>query len=122
LSIVEGQEHSSAGDRLADRRDVLRHWWKLPAATRREVRQLSRAGRHHPDPEVAWVAWRWAAAVLPPGAPEPGRARNILSACGFWLLIAADVFAGADPVDPPEPRWLDRRRARRVLRLGPPVR
>lgn len=114
-------ELSNRGDDAPDRRETLRQWWHLPAASRREVRVLSRGGRHHPDPEVAWVAWRWAEVVLPVGAPEPGRLRNILSAAGFWLLILADLVTGADPTDPPEPRWLDRRRARRVLRLGPPV-
>lgn len=116
-----GPELSNRGDGTADRRETLRRWWRLPAASRREVRLLSRGGRHHPDPEVAWVAWQWAETVLPVGAPEPGRLRNILGACGFWLLILIDLVTGVDPVDPPEPRWLDRRRARRILRLGPPV-
>jgi hypothetical protein len=105
----------------ADRHELLRRWWRLPAAERRAARKLSGQGRHHPDPQVAWVAWQWAETVLPIGAPEPGRLRNILSASGFWLLILWDFVAAADPVDPPEPRWLDRRRARRILRLGPPV-
>jgi hypothetical protein len=109
-------------DGAVDRLSNLQRWWRLPAATRREIRQLARAGQHHPEPEVAWVAWRWAETVLPPGSPEPGRMRNILSACGFWLLILWDVFTSADPTDPPKPRWLDRRRARRILRVGPPVR
>ena len=108
-------------DDALDRREQLRAWWQLPAPSRREVRRLSRAGRHHPDRAVAWTAWRWAGVVLPPGAPEPGRMRNIVSAAGFWVLIAADLVTGVDPTDPPEPRWLDRRRARRVLRLGPPL-
>lgn len=68
------------------------------------------------------MAWRWAGTVLPPGAPEPGRMRNVLSAAGFWLLILLDMVTGADATDPPKPRWLDRRRARRILRLGPPIR
>ncbi len=102
-------------------KEALRGWWQLPEATRREVRQLSRAGRHHPDRAVAWVAWRWAEAVLPVGAPEPGRLRNMLSAAGFWLQIAAELATGTDPTDPPKPKWLDRRRARPLLRLGPPV-
>ncbi|SCL72141.1 hypothetical protein GA0070606_5968 [Micromonospora citrea] len=106
-----------AEERLAD----LRRWWRLPASARSEVRRLSRAGRHHPDREVAWVAWRWAQAVLPPGAPEPGHARNIVSAAGFWVMLLLDLVLGAEPTDPPEPRWLDRRRARRILRAGPPV-
>ena len=59
--------------------------------------------------------------MLPPGAPEPGRLRNILSAGGFWVLILADLVTGVDPTDPPKPRWLDRRRARRIMRLGAPV-
>ncbi|MEV4545492.1 hypothetical protein [Micromonospora echinaurantiaca] len=104
-----------------DRLTALRRWWRLPAGTRREVRQLSRRGERHPDPEVAWTAWRWAQVVLPPGAPEPGRARNIASAAGFWVLILLDLVTGAEPTDPPAPHWLDRRRARRVLRIGPPV-
>ena len=83
--------------------------------------ELSRKGRHHPDADVAWVAWRWAETVLPVGAPEPGRLRNILSALGFWLSIVVDLVSAADPVHSPEPRWLDRRRARRILRLGPPL-
>ena len=105
----------------AGRRAKLRPWWALPDATRREVLRLSREGRHHPDREVAWVAWRWAETVLPPGAPEPGRLRNIAGAAGFWVMILIDVATGTDPTDPPKPRWLDRRRARRILRLGPPV-
>ena len=109
------------GEELTDRRELLRHWWRLPTASRREVLKLSRDGQHHPDTEVAWVAWRWAETVLPVGAPEPGRFRNIMSAFGFWLWILADLVSGVDPVDPPEPRWLDRRRARRILRLGPPL-
>ncbi len=112
---------SPPADSAVDRMGILRRWWQLPGPTRSEVRQLSRAGRHHPDPEVAWVAWRWAETVLPPGAPEPGRIRNILGACGFWVLILLD-FVVSDPTDPPKPRWLDRRRARRILRVGPPVR
>ena len=104
-----------------DRYELLRSWWRLPAERRREVRQRSRHGKHHPDPEIAWVAWRWAETVLPVGAREPGRFRNILSASGFWVAILADLALGSDPVDPPEPRWLDRRRARRILRLGPPL-
>jgi len=114
-------ENSNPGAGVTDRREKLRQWWRLPDATRREVRRLSREGRRHPDPEVAWTAWQWAVTVLPPGAPEPGRLRNILSACGFWVLIVVDVVATVDPTNPPEPRWLDRRRARRVLRLGAPV-
>ncbi|WP_433393248.1 hypothetical protein [Micromonospora sp. KLBMP9576] len=109
-------------DGAEDRLAVLRGWWRLPAPARREVRLLSRSGRHHPDREVAWVAWRWAQVVLPPGAPEPGRARNKLSAAGFWVLILLELVTGVDPTDPPEPRWLDRRRARRILRAGPPLR
>jgi hypothetical protein len=105
----------------AERLETLRRWWRLPAGTRREVLRLSRARRPHPDTEVAWVAWRWAETVLPVGAPEPGRWRNILSACGFWVLILLDLLTGADATDPPAPSWLDRRRARRILRLGPPV-
>ncbi|MEV4282472.1 hypothetical protein [Actinoplanes xinjiangensis] len=104
-----------------DRHELLRRWWRLPAGTRREVRRLSRRGRRHPDPQVAWVAWQWAETVLPVGAPEPGRWRNAVSACFFWLQIVVDLVAAADPVDAPQPRWLDRRRARRILRLGPPV-
>lgn len=104
-----------------DRYELLRSWWRLPDEQRREVRRLSRDGRHHPDAEVAWVAWRWAETVLPVGAPEPGRIRNIVSACGFWVAILADLVTGAEPTDAPEPRWLDRRRARRILRLGPPI-
>lgn len=114
-------ENSYRAADAGDRRELLRQWWRLPAAERREVRQLSRGRQHHPDPKVAWVAWRWAETVLPVGAPEPGRLRNVLSASGFWLLILWDLFTAADPVDPPKPRWLDRRRARRILRLGPPV-
>lgn len=108
-------------DTGAARLQVLRRWWDLPDATRKEVRKLSRAGQHHPDQEVAWTAWRWADAVLPPGSPEPGKLRNILSAIGFWLHIAMDV-AAENAMSPAEPRWLDRRRARRILRVGPPVR
>ncbi|MEU8663452.1 hypothetical protein [Actinoplanes philippinensis] len=104
-----------------DRHELLRRWWRLPAGTRREVRRLSRRGERHPDPQVAWVAWQWAETVLPVGAPEPGRWRNAVSATFFWLQIAGDLIAAADPADAPEPRWLDRRRARRILRLGPPV-
>ncbi|GAA4953905.1 hypothetical protein GCM10025331_48830 [Actinoplanes utahensis] len=100
---------------------LLRQWWQLPAATRKEVVSLSRSRRRHPDPEVAWVAWRWAETVLPVGAPEPGRLRNILSAIGFWLTLVIEMASAGDPVDAPEPRWLDRRRARRILRLGPPI-
>jgi hypothetical protein len=111
---------TSAGDAVARTR-ILQSWWRLPTATRRHVLHLSRSGRHHPDQETAWVAWRWAQAVLPPGAPEPGRLRNILSAGGFWVLILLDLFVTADPASPAEPRWLDRRRARRILRAGPPV-
>src|SRR5688500_8690016 len=92
-------------DGAVDRLEILQRWWRLPAATRREGRQLSRAGRHHPDPETAWVAWRWAETVLPPGAPEPGRMRNILSACGFWVMILLDLVITTDPTDPPKPRW-----------------
>jgi hypothetical protein len=102
-------------------REALRGWWQLPETTRREVRQLSREGKHYPDRAVAWVAWRWAEAVLPVGSPEPGRLRNMLSAAGFWLQIAAEMATGTDPTDPPKPQWLDRRRARPLLRLGPPV-
>jgi hypothetical protein len=112
---------ATPADGAVDRSTVLRQWWRLPAATQREVRRLSRARRHHPDPGTAWVAWRWAQAVLPPGAPEPGRIRNILSAGGFWLRILLDLVVTADPTDPAEPRWLDRRRARRIMRVGPPV-
>jgi hypothetical protein len=100
---------------------VLRQWWALPDETRKEVRSLSRAGRHHPDHDVAWTAWRWADAVLPPGSPEPGRWRNMVSAVGFWLEILVKM-AAEDANDPPAPHWLDRRRARRLLRVGPPVR
>jgi hypothetical protein len=113
-------EQSGRAD-TTDRYELLRSWWRLPDESRREVRRLSRGGRHHPDADVAWVAWRWAETVLPVGAPEPGRIRNILSAVGFWVMILADLVTGVDPVDPPEPRWLDRRRARRILRLGPPI-
>ncbi|SCG56643.1 hypothetical protein GA0070609_3182 [Micromonospora echinaurantiaca] len=49
------------------------------------------------------------------------RARNIASAAGFWVLILLDLVTGAEPTDPSAPHWLDRRRARRVLRIGPPV-
>ncbi len=108
-------------DAGAARLQVLQQWWDLPDATRKEVRKLSRAGRHHPDQEVAWVAWRWAEVVLPPGSPEPGKLRNILSALGFWVEIAMDVIA-ENATSPAAPRWLDRRRARRILRVGPPVR
>ncbi|SCG74575.1 hypothetical protein [Micromonospora coxensis] len=101
---------------------TLRSWWRLPGPVRAEVRRLSLERRHHPDEEIAWTAWRWAQVVLPPGAPEPGRARNILSALGFWTEIVVDLVTGAQPTDPPAPHWLDRRRARRILRLGPPVR
>ncbi|MGN9919347.1 hypothetical protein [Micromonospora palomenae] len=104
------------------RLETLRRWWRLPGPVRAEVRRLSRERRHHPDDEVAWTAWRWAQAVLPPGAPEPGRARNILSAAGFWTRLVVELLTGTDPTDPPAPHWLDRRRARRILRLGPPVR
>lgn len=114
-------DDSNPTDSLTDRRETLRRWWRLPEATRREVRDLSTEGRRHPDPEVAWTAWQWAVVVLPPGAPEPGRLRNVLSACGFWVRILLDLVASADPTDAPEPRWLDRRRARRIMRLGPPV-
>ncbi|WP_229073421.1 hypothetical protein [Actinoplanes sp. DH11] len=103
------------------RMDTLRSWWRLPDETRKEVRDLARAGRRHPDPEVAWVAWRWAEVVLPVGAPEPGRLRNILSAIGFWVHILVDLASASHPDDPAEPRWLDRRRARRIMRLGPPL-
>ena len=103
------------------RLETLRGWWRLPDETRKEVRDLARTGRRHPDPEVAWVAWRWAETVLPVGAPEPGRIRNILSAAGFWLQILVDLWGAGDPIDPPQPSWLDRRRARRILRLGPPL-
>ncbi|MEH0935496.1 hypothetical protein [Micromonospora psammae] len=109
--------HPVADERLA----TLRRWWRLPAPVRREVVTLSRARRHHPDDEVAWVAWRWAQVVLPPGAPEPGRARNVASAFGFWIALLVGLL-GDDPTDPPAPHWLDRRRARRLLRVGPPVR
>ena len=47
-----------AGDAV-DRLRALQRWWQPPDATRREVRR-SRAGQHHPDQDVAWVAWRWA--------------------------------------------------------------
>ncbi|MET0419095.1 MAG: hypothetical protein ABW022_24035 [Actinoplanes sp.] len=105
----------------APKLETLRNWWRLPDETRREVRRLSRQGRRHPDPEVAWVAWRWAEVVLPVGAPEPGRWRNLVSAAGFWLHILAELATGSDATDPPKPGWLDRRRARPILRLGPPV-
>lgn len=101
--------------------EELRRWWLLPADDRRAVVGLSRSGRRHPDPEIAWVAWRWAQAVLPPGAPEPGQARNILSAVGFFGELIIQFAVGFTPDDPPAPRWLDRRRARRILRLGAPV-
>ena len=118
--MSHGDDSTPTGS-LTDRRETLRRWWRLPDATRREVRDLSRDGRRHPDPEVAWTAWRWAVVVLPPGAPEPGRLRNVLSACGFWVRIVLDLITTVDPTDAPEPRWLDRRRARRIMRLGPPV-
>ncbi|MGK5671560.1 hypothetical protein ACSNOB_01755 [Micromonospora sp. URMC 106] len=117
MNLGDTTAPTPAEERLA----VLRRWWRLAAPARREVRRLSRVGRRHPDREIAWVAWRWAQAVLPPGAPEPGRVRNILGAAGFWVLILLDLFVGFDPTNPPEPRWLDRRRARRILRAGPPV-
>lgn len=100
--------------------EELRQWWQLPAETRRLAVSLSRSGRRHPDPAVAWTAWRWAQAVLPPGAPEPGHARNIVSAVGFFAHLVFD-FVTENPHDPPAPHWLDRRRARRFLRLGAPV-
>ncbi|WDZ82457.1 hypothetical protein [Micromonospora cathayae] len=100
---------------------ALRAWWRLPKQTRREVLALSRSGRRHSDPMVAWAAWRWAQTVLPVGAPEPGRIRNIASGAGFFALIAVELFLGGDPTDPPKPHWLDRRRARPILRLGPPL-
>lgn len=103
--------------------DELLQWWQLPTDDRRAVLGLSRSGRHHPDAGVAWTAWRWAQVVLPPGAPEPGRARNILSAAGFFAHLTFElVSGGASPENPPAPHWLDRRRARRIMRLGPPVR
>jgi hypothetical protein len=105
-----------------DRMATLRSWWRLPGSARAEVRRFSLERRHHPDEETAWTAWRWAQAVLPPGAPEPGRARNILSALGFWTQLLVELLTGTDPTDPPAPHWLDRRRARRILRLGPPLR
>ncbi|MEU4695186.1 hypothetical protein [Actinoplanes sp. NPDC023714] len=103
------------------RLETLRSWWRLPDETRKEVRSLAKSGRRHPDTEVAWVAWRWAEAVLPVGAPEPGRFRNLMSAAGFWIQIVAELASHSDPIDPPQPSWLDRRRARRILRLGPPL-
>jgi hypothetical protein len=103
------------------RLETLRGWWRLPDETRKEVRDLAKAGRRHPDTEVAWVAWRWAETVLPVGAPEPGRFRNMLSALGFWVQILVDLASHQQPEDTAEPRWLDRRRARRILRLGPPL-
>jgi hypothetical protein len=109
-----------AGDAVA-RRNALQGWWQLSDEERREVLRRSRAGEHHPDQEVAWVAWRWAETVLPPGAPEPGKLRNIFSAIGFWFLILIHLDGG-NALDPPEPGWLDRRRARPILRVGPPVR
>lgn len=102
--------------------DELLQWWQLPADDRRAVVGLSRSGRRHPDPAVAWVAWRWANTVLPPGAPEPGHARNIVSAVGFFSHLVFDLMISHSPEHAPAPHWLDRRRARRILRLGAPVR
>ncbi|MET7422699.1 hypothetical protein [Dactylosporangium sp. NPDC005555] len=107
-------------DEAAARQQVLQRWWDLPKRARRDVHRLSRTGRRHPDQDVAWTAWRWAEVALPPGSPEPGRLRNLVSAAGFWLAIAAGLD-GAGAHDPPVPHWLNRRRARRILRAGPPV-
>lgn len=122
--ILPGMSHAEETPHVEDAPDrlaVLRRWWRLSTADRREVLRLSRHGRHHPDRDIAWVAWQWAGAVLPPGAPEPGRWRNIVSALGFWVSILAELVTGSDATDPPAPRWLDRRRARRILRAGAPV-
>lgn len=119
MNTDDGRAPSAPGE--SAELGALRGWWNLPKETRRAVLTLSRAGHRHPDPAVAWVAWRWAQAVLPVGAPEPGRARNIASGAGFFVLIALELILGGDPTDPPKPHWLDRRRARPILRLGPPL-
>jgi hypothetical protein len=97
------------------RRHRARNWdaagesarWRNSGAAS-EAFRLAKQGQHHPDPQVAEAAYRW--------AQEELRMPRWLYPVSFVLVLLVSVVAGPEDVS----EVFDRRRAKRILRLGPP--
>jgi hypothetical protein len=91
----------------ADPTPAYTAWCSLTADEVRQISELARQGRRHPDERVAEIASNWALVLL-------GDQNKPRRAGWGWLpghlLLAASLFYDDGWLD-----WLDRRWARRVL-------
>lgn len=88
-------------------------WDGLESPMRREVELRAAEGSHHPDPQVAATADRWARREL----SLRGTAGTWL---GFCLSAVAAVLGDFGVGQDLRQAVADRRLAKRLVRLGPP--
>lgn len=80
----------------------------LDSRERREVRQYAKQGRHHPDPWIAAICWRWASSTV---------AHKLSTGYIVGEVIGGLAAPGSSIVGR---ELLDQRLARRLLEIGQP--
>lgn len=99
-------------------------WRRLGRKVVREVERHAKHGQRHPNLRVATVAYRWAAGITPPDETRAdarrayGRAIGLDAAVG--LLLAMITGGGGATGAATGVTAGQRRRARRIVELGPP--
>jgi hypothetical protein len=83
-----GITHLLDHPRLTELRAARAQWFRLPWAIRQEVLRRAVAGRAHPDPNVATIARRWAAAQIA-FAVRAQITAIITTAAGIGSIVAA---------------------------------
>jgi hypothetical protein len=87
-------------------------WRELGRGRRREVVQLARGGRRHPDDRIALIAYGWALSVKPAGWKIDDSAAKRL----VQVLLELSPFGSGDMPTPR--RW---RIAKAILKVGYPL-